>query len=70
MYNTLINNGYLRDNIYVAMPDDSENMPLLRLVSGELISLMNWDFLASSRFLSITLLYHLIRLTSLVIRFS
>ena len=37
MYNTFRNNGYPRENILVAMPDDSEGMPLLRLVDGSFI---------------------------------
>lgn len=34
MYGTFLNNGYPRENIYVAMPDGSEGMPLLHLTDG------------------------------------
>ncbi|MBO5619792.1 MAG: T9SS type A sorting domain-containing protein [Paludibacteraceae bacterium] len=37
MYNTFLNNGYPRDNIFVAMPDNSDGMPLLHLVNGSFI---------------------------------
>ena len=34
MYITFRNNGYSQENIFVAMPDDSEGMPLLHLTDG------------------------------------